>query len=341
MKATTSSAPTGTARPQPAGERIAALVFRIGVLPILMIAALAVFTGLSDQFLTIQNLTNLLRQSVYLILVALGQMLALITGGFDLSVGTIIALTSVIAAMAMTAIGADLPDAAWIAILGGCAAGFLAAAGVGLVNGVGIAYFGVSPFIMTLGVQSVGFGLALYLTGGVPVSGLPLEFSDVLGFGTVLGIPTPVLICIVAILAALLLLERTALGRHFYAVGGNAKAAALSGIETRRVLLAAYIICALLAAVSGLLLTARTESGEANLGGTVALESIAACVIAGVSLRGGMGRVGSVVLGAIFIGLIQNGMNLASIGSYLQMVVLGALLVCAVIADQLRHRFQR
>jgi ribose transport system permease protein len=341
MKSTTTAAAPEVAKPHPLGERFAVLFFRIGVLPILMIAALAVFTGLSDQFLTVQNLTNLLRQSVYLILVALGQMLALVTGGFDLSVGTIIALTSVVAAMAMTAIGADLPDAAWIAIAGGCIAGLLAAAGVGLVNGIGIAYFGVSPFIMTLGVQSVGFGLALYLTGGVPVSGLPPEFSDVLGFGTVLGIPTPVLICLIAIFAALLLLERTALGRHFYAVGGNAKAAALSGIETRRVLLAAYIICALLAAVSGLLLTARTESGEANLGGTVALESIAACVIAGVSLRGGMGRVGSVVLGAIFIGLIQNGMNLASIGSYLQMVVLGTLLVCAVIADQLRHRFQR
>ncbi len=341
MKSTTTSPAPEIARPQALAERFAVIFFRIGVLPILMIAALAVFTGLSDQFLTLQNLTNLLRQSVYLILVALGQMLALVTGGFDLSVGTIIALTSVVAAMAMTAIGADLPDAAWIAILGGCAAGLLAAAGVGLVNGVGIAYFGVSPFIMTLGVQSVGFGLALYLTGGVPVSGLPPEFSDVLGFGTVLGIPTPVVICLIAILAALLLLERTALGRYFYAVGGNAKAAALSGIETRRVLLAAYIICALLAAVSGLLLTARTESGEANLGGTVALESIAACVIAGVSLRGGMGRVGSVVLGAIFIGLVQNGMNLASIGSYLQMVVLGTLLVCAVIADQLRHRFQR
>lgn len=341
MKSTTTSPAPEIARPQALAERFAVIFFRIGVLPILMIAALAVFTGLSDQFLTLQNLTNLLRQSVYLILVALGQMLALVTGGFDLSVGTIIALTSVVAAMAMTAIGADLPDAAWIAILGGCAAGLLAAAGVGLVNGVGIAYFGVSPFIMTLGVQSVGFGLALYLTGGVPVSGLPPEFSDVLGFGTVLGIPTPVLICLIAILAALLLLERTALGRYFYAVGGNAKAAALSGIETRRVLLAAYIICALLAAVSGLLLTARTESGEANLGGTVALESIAACVIAGVSLRGGIGRVGSVVLGAIFIGLVQNGMNLASIGSYLQMVVLGTLLVCAVIADQLRHRFQR
>lgn len=341
MKSTTTAAAPDAARPPALPERIAALIFRIGVLPILMIAALAVFTGLSDQFLTVQNLTNLLRQSVYLILVALGQMLALVTGGFDLSVGTIIALTSVVAAMAMTAIGADLPDAAWIAILGGCLAGLVAAAGVGLVNGVGIAYFGVSPFIMTLGVQSVGFGLALYLTGGVPVSGLPPEFSDVLGFGTILGIPSPVVICLVAILAALLLLERTALGRHFYAVGGNAKAAALSGIETRRVLLAAYIICALLAAVSGLLLTARTESGEANLGGTVALESIAACVIAGVSLRGGMGRVGSVVLGAIFIGLVQNGMNLASIGSYLQMVVLGTLLICAVIADQLRHRFQR
>ena len=133
-------------------------------------------------------------------------------------------------------------------------------------------------------------------------------------------------------------MSQTRLGTQVYAVGGNIKAAHLSAINTKRTLMMAYIICALIAALAGLLLTARVESGEANLGGTIALESIAACVIAGVSLRGGIGRVENVVLGAFFIVLIQNGMNLAQISSYMQMVLLGSLLILAVIFDQIRYR---
>ncbi|GAB2458465.1 ABC transporter permease [Comamonas humi] len=311
------------------------LFLRLGVLPFLLVGAIAVFAGLSDQFLTAQNLTNLLRQSVYLVLVSLGQMLALITGGFDLAVGTTIAMTSVVSAMTMIALPGMSP---LVAIAIGCAAGIAAALVIGLINGLGIAYAGVSPFIMTLGVQSIGFGLALYLTGGVPVSGLPDGFSDMLGFGTLLGLPVPVLITAAIAIALYLVMTRTAVGTYLMAVGGNAKAAQLSGIHARHMLLLAYLICALTAAIAGLLLTARVETGEANLGGTIALESIAACVIAGVSLRGGVGRVENVVLGAIFIGLVQNGMNLANVGSYMQMVVLGALLIVAVIADALRHR---
>ncbi|WP_422097991.1 ABC transporter permease [Variovorax sp.] len=340
----TSSSSVATAVPSapgPAGRALAllrALFLRLGVLPFMLAIAFVVFGTLSDQFLTVQNLVNLLRQSVYLILVAMGQMLALVTGGFDLSVGTVMAITSVVAALAMQFLGAALPDAAWLAIALGCACGMLAGLAVGLVNGIGVAFIGVSPFIVTLGVQSIGFGLALYLTGGVPVSGLPAGFSELFGFGTLLGVPVPIWVTAVCVAAMGVLMGRMPTGTHLLAVGGNAKAAALSGIDTRRVLLVAYLLCAGLAAVSGLLLTARVETGEANLGGTVALESIAACVIAGVSLRGGMGRVPNVVMGAIFIGLVQNGMNLASVGSYLQMVVLGALLIVAVVADQLRHR---
>lgn len=314
------------------------MFLRLGVLPFMLAIAFVVFSTLSDQFLTVQNLVNLLRQSVYLILVSLGQMLALVTGGFDLSVGTVMAITSVVSAMAMQSLGVALPDATWVVVIAGCLCGMLAGLTVGLVNGIGIAFIGVSPFIVTLGVQSIGFGIALFLTGGVPVSGLPSEFSDLFGFGTLLGIPIPILVTAVCVVGIGILMGRTPTGTHLLAVGGNAKAAALSGIDTRRVLLVAYLLCAGLAAVSGLLLTARVETGEANLGGTVALESIAACVIAGVSLRGGIGRVPNVVMGAIFIGLVQNGMNLASVGSYLQMVVLGALLIVAVVADQLRHR---
>lgn len=311
---------------------------RVGVLPFMLVIAIVVFSLSSDQFLSPQNLMNLLRQSVYLILVSLGQMLALVTGGFDLSVGTIMALTSVVSASVMHSMNATMPDTAWLVIACGCIAGIAAGMSVGLINGIGVALVGVSPFIVTMGVQSIGFGLALYLTGGVPVSGLPPSFSDWFGFGSVLGVPVPIAITAISVGAIGLLMSCTPTGTHLLAVGGNAKAAALSGINTRWVLMAAYLLCAALASVSGLLLTARVETGEANLGGTIALESIAACVIAGVSLRGGVGRVSNVVMGAIFIGLVQNGMNLTNIGSYLQMVVLGSLLITAVVADQIRHR---
>ena len=320
------------------GRLITALFIRVGVLPFFLVASLVVFSLASAQFLTVGNITNVARQSVYLILVSLGQMLALVTGGFDLSVGTSIALTSVISATVMVALATVFPDSVWLVIALGTLAGFGAALLIGAVNGLGVAQFGVSPFIMTLGMQSVGAGMALFITGGVPIGNLPYAFGDFFGFGTIFGMPVPVLIAIVAIVGMWVLMNRTRIGARLYAVGGNIKAANLSGINTKRTLFLAYVICALLASLAGILLTARVESGETNLGGTIALESIAAAVIAGVSLRGGIGRVESVVLGAFFIVLLQNGMNLMQIGSYMQMVLLGSLLVLAVIIDQFRYR---
>ncbi|MGH1356262.1 MAG: ABC transporter permease [Thalassovita sp.] len=311
---------------------------KVGVLPFFLLGALVIFTILSPKFLTGQNLINVARQSVYLVLVSMGQMLVLISGGFDLSVGTAIALTSVVSALGMVWLAGIFPDAIWLAILLGAFLGFGAAILVGVVNGIGIAYFEVSPFIMTLGVSSVGAGLALFLTGGVPVSGMPFAFGDTFGFGRLWGIPVPVIIALMCIVVMWVFMSRTRLGTQIYAVGGNIKAAHLSAINTKRTLMLAYIICALIASLTGLLLTARVESGEANLGGTIALESIAACVIAGVSLRGGIGRVENVVLGGFFIVLVQNGMNLAQVSSYMQMVLLGVLLILAVIFDQLRYR---
>ncbi len=321
-----------------AGDLITRVFVKVGVLPFFLLGALVIFTALSSKFLTGQNLVNVARQSVYLVLVSMGQMLVLISGGFDLSVGTAIALTSVVSASAMVFFVGIFPDAIWLAILLGAFTGFGAALLVGLVNGIGVAYFDVSPFIMTLGVSSVGAGLALFLTGGVPVSGLPFAFGDTFGFGRLWGIPIPVLIALICIVVMWVFMSRTRLGTRIYAVGGNIKAAHLSAINTKRTLMLAYMVCALIASLTGLLLTARVESGEANLGGTIALESIAACVIAGVSLRGGIGRVENVVLGAFFIVLVQNGMNLAQVSSYMQMVLLGVLLILAVIFDQLRYR---
>jgi ribose transport system permease protein len=314
------------------------VLMRVGVLPFFLVAALVVFTLASSQFLTVQNIVNVARQSVYLVLVSLGQMIVLLTGGFDLAVGTTIALTSVISAMIMLSVMAAIPDSIGLIIAAGCLGAMAVALLIGLINGAGVAVFGVSPFIMTLGVQSVGAGVALFLTGGVPVTGFPHAFGDTVGFGRIVGVPVTVAIAIVAIAIVAVFLYGTRFGRHLYAVGGNVKAAKLSGINTTATLLIAYAASALLASIDGLLLTARVESGEANLGGTIALQSIAACVIGGVSLRGGIGRVEGVVLGAFFIVLIQNGMDLMQIGSYMQMVLLGVLLILAVIVDQFRYR---
>ena len=191
-------------------DRMARSLFMsVGVLPFFLIAALVIFSLATPQFLHLTNLTNVARQSVYLVLVSLGQMLVLVTGGFDLAVGTSVALTSVISATAMVSLATALPKAAFLVIPLGTGAGLLAATAIGVLNGVGVARFGVSPFIMTLGVQSVGAGIALFITGGVPVDGIPPEFGDVLGFGAVLGVPVPVAVAIVAIIVIWGMMNRT------------------------------------------------------------------------------------------------------------------------------------
>ncbi len=327
-------------RARPSLNQIIKRMFvRLGVLPFLLLIALVVFTAMSGNFLTPRNLSNVVRQSVFLCVVSMGQMLALLTGGFDLSVGTILAITSVTGAMVMAAMFAAFPGSVPTCILVGCAAGVGAGTAVGVLNGIGVAVFGVSPFIMTLGLSSIGFGVALFLTGGTPVYGMPEEFGDIFGFGSLVGIPVPVLVTILLILATYVGVNWTRFGRSLYAVGGNARAALLSGIDTRWTQFLVYVLSALLAAISGMLLTARLGTGEANIGSSMPLESIAACVIAGVSLRGGIGKVENVVLGALFINLVQNGMNIARIESYLQTVVIGVILIAAVVSDQIRLRY--
>jgi len=338
MTAGTTSEAGSAERPRSLSLRLQHLFVRLGVLPFLLLIAIIVFAMLSSRFYGIENIKNVLRQSSYLTMVAMGQMLALLTGGFDLSVGTILAVTSVVGAMAMASMYAAFPDAVLLCVVVGMLAGVGAGALIGIVNGAGVS-LGVSPFMMTLGMLSVGFGIALYLTGGVPVYGMPKEFGKILGFGQLFGfLAAPVIVTIALIVVMYVLLNWTRMGRYLYAIGGNLKASTLSGINTRLYLFLAYVLCGTITAISGIMLTARLETGEANIGATMPLESIAACVIGGVSLRGGTGRLSNVVLGAIFIGLVQNGMNLARIESYLQIVVIGILLIIAVVADQLRQK---
>jgi ribose transport system permease protein len=313
------------------------LFVRIGVLPLLLVIALVVFTALSTRFLTSENLITVARQATYLAIVSMGQMLALLTGGFDLSVGKIVAITSVVTALTMAPLAAAHPDATAITLTLGILAGVGAGTLVGVVNGLGVAVLNVSPFVMTLGTAAISFGIALTLTSGVPVYGIPDAFGNIFSFGRMLDIPSPIYVTAGLFVAMYVLLNWTRMGRYFYAVGGNIKASRLSGINTRFYLFMAYVLCGVLAAIAGALLTARLGTGEANVGASMPLDSIAACIIGGVSLRGGVGSLGNVVLGAIFIVLIQNGMDLAQIQSYLQEVVIGVLLILAVIANQLRQ----
>jgi len=312
----------------------------VGILPILLAVVVLYFASQESRFYGTANLTNVLRQSTYLIIVTLGQALVLISGGFDLSVGAVIAVTSVISARYMSSHYAANPDSELSSVLVGVGIGLLVGIVFGLVNGIGVARFKVSPFIMTLGMASVGSGFALYYTGGSPVSGMPPFFTREIGTGRWFEIPVPVYAAILAIILVVFLVGSTAWGRYLYAIGGNTKAAYLSGIPVGVYTASVYVMCSLLAAVAGLLLTARTSSGEPNLGGQYPLESITAAVIGGISLRGGEGRIMGAVLGALFITILTNGMNLIRMESYFQTMAIGVILILAVIFDQLRDRWR-
>src|ERR1700758_3962550 len=277
------------------------LFVRIGVLPFLLVIALIVFSAMSARFFTSENLITVARQATYLAIVAMGQMLALLTGGFDLSVGKIIAITSVITALTMAPLNAAHPDAIALTLTLGIIAGVGAGTLVGVVNGIGVAVFNVSPFMMTLGTATISFGIALTLTSGVPVYGLPDAFGTIFSFARIFDIPSPVYVTAGLFVVMYVLLNWTRMGRYFYAIGGNIKASVLSGVSTKWYLFMAYVLVGFLSSVGGVMLTARLETGEANVGAAMPLRSIAACVIGGVSLRGGTGRLGSVVLAAVFI----------------------------------------
>ncbi|QYC44278.1 D-allose transport system permease protein AlsC [Nonomuraea coxensis DSM 45129] len=334
----TVSSPAATpVRPRNLMISLAARAFvKIGVLPVLVLVALVVFASMSDSFLTVENIHSALRQNSYIVIATLGQFIVLLTGGFDLSIGAVTALVSVSSAMAMVAQGET--SSPLTAVLVGIGVGLLVGMGCGLVNALGIATLNINPFIMTLATASAFSGLALMLTSGVPVAGLPVEFSDWLGFNKILGIGVPIWIAALAAVGLWVLLTLTRPGRHIYSVGSSPKAAKLSGISEFRTLLLAYVAAGGLAAIGAVLLTARIETGEANLGASLPLQTIAAAVIGGVSLRGGSGRVTDAVLGAVFIGIVANGMNLAQINSYYQMIVTGTVLALAVVADRLRNR---
>ncbi|MGK9286587.1 ABC transporter permease [Sinorhizobium meliloti] len=306
-----------------------------GILPLLLILLILTFAIIEPRFLSYGNVMNVTRQVSYLGIIVVAQMLYLVTANYDLSNGATVALSSIGCAMVMAATASGDP-ATSIAL--GCLTALGVSLLIGIVNGVLIAVVKVSSFMVTLGMASAAVGIALLVTGGVPVYGLPPEFSRYFGEYAVLGVPFPAIVFALVVCAAYVLLNWTKIGRHAFAVGGNERAAFQSGVNVRRTLLCMCISGSVLAGLVGLLLTARMSTGEANVGVEFPMQSIIACVIGGIALSGGEGRVSGAVMGALFIVLLSNGMDLIRVQGYVQEILLGCLLVLAIIVDKLRTR---
>lgn len=309
-----------------------------GFLPILLVLLFIVLGTVEPKFLRGFNLINILRNASFLMLVSAGQMMVLIIGGFDLSVGAVIALTSVATALAMSGLLETFPDAVMLAVILGVLIGLAAGSLVGVVNGLTVAILKVSPFMVTLGTLSIASGVALYMTQGVPVYGMPDEFTRDFGRLSLFGLPVVIYVTAAVLLIIWWVMNWTRLGRYIYAIGGNVHAARVSGVSTLFYIVVTYTMCSFLAALTGVLLTARIGSGEATTGGTFMLSSIAAAVIGGVSLRGGVGRVEMVAMGALFLALVTNGMNLLRVDSKLQTIVIGVVIILAVAVERLKPK---
>jgi ribose/xylose/arabinose/galactoside ABC-type transport system permease subunit len=308
----------------------------VGPLPPLLVLMIALFALSNDRFLQPDNLLSVSQQSVALLLIALGQMLVLVSGGFDLSVGATVALSSVVSATMMQQVYGGQPQFAGQSMIMGLAVSIAVGIAVGVANGVGVAFLKVNPFIVTLATATIIGGLTMVFSGGATVSGLPREYIVHLGSGFTAGIPNLVLATLPLVAIVFIFLKWTTFGRHLYAIGGNALAARTAGIQVRRNLIFTYVICAVLASIAAYLLTARSGSGQPTFGGTFALQSITAAVIGGASLLGGRGGVGGTLLGVAFIMLLGNGMNFMRLDTNMQNIALGLALVLAVLADRFR-----
>lgn len=312
-----------------------------GFLPILLVAMVIFLALFAPHFLAIQNIINVLRASSLLIIASAGQMLVLIVGGFDLSVDAVVALTSVITALVMAALAHSFPHDPGMVIALGVGAGLGVGVAVGLVNGLCVAFLQVSPFMVTLGTMSVASGVAFLLTSGMPIYGMPKGFVNNFGRGLWWGLPAALYLAVGIVAVVWVMQNYTRMGRYIYAIGGNRQAALVSGVRTKTYLILAYVICSLLAAVAGLAITAQIGSGQAAMGSSLTLESIAAAVIAGVSLKGGVGRVQMVALGAIFLLMVTNAMDLFHVDSKIQVIFLGVIVVLAVAIDEIGKRRRR
>ncbi len=299
---------------------------RLGILLGFAIVYL-VFSLLSRQFFTVSNLTAVALQSSINAIIAIGMTLVIISAGIDLSVGSIAGLASVVAATVMEAHGVAL------GVIAGLVVGLVA----GAINGTLIARVGLAPFIVTLGTLTLYRGGALVFTNGQPVYGINETFRSIFG-GSVGPIPTPVIFAVVVALVVDFLLRRTTFGEHVIAIGGNEEAARLCGVAVDRIKAAVYVIAGALAALAGLVLVARIGAAE-PIGGTgYELDAIAATVIGGTSLFGGVGTVGGTIVGALILGGLRDGLTLLNVQSFWQQVASGVVIIVAVLIDKLIRR---
>ena len=323
-------------------DRLIALFRRmfisVGALPFLLILLIIFFATQNPRFLSEVNILNIAQQGIYLLLISLAQMMVLVSGGFDLSVGANVALTSIGSATIMAGVFGASPDQATLAIVAGFAAAIAIGIGCGLANGIGVSYLNVNPFIVTLATASVFQGLTLLISQGQEVSGLPRLFVHQIGSGLILDIPIAVLLSLPVIVALYLLMAWSRYGRYVYAIGSNPKAALVAGVRIPLTLLITYVICGVVTAYSSFLLTARVSAGEPLLGAEFPLQSITAAILGGCSLRGGQGGVGGAIVGAIFVTVLANGMDLMRLGSNHQLIILGFVLVIAVLLDRERTK---
>jgi len=294
---------------------------------------------LSDRFLSADNGWNVMRQISVNMIISVGMTLVIITGGIDLSVGSILALTGAITAFLLKS-GGELID--WnlyvgFTLLGALVGGTLAGTFLGWFNGLTITRFKVPPFVATLAMLTIARGLTMLLTGGFPITGFSSQMAFI-GTGWFLGIPMPVWISAVVVLAAVVLTSKTRLGRHIYAIGGNETAAELSGLKIKKIKLIVYSIAGSLAAIGGIIVTSRLDSAQPNAGIGFELDSIAAVVIGGTSLSGGKGTIMGTVQGALIIGILNNGLVLLNVSPFWQQVIKGMVILLAVIIEKFNSK---
>jgi ribose transport system permease protein len=290
---------------------------------------------LSNQFLTTDNAWNVMRQISVNVIVSVGMTLVILTGGIDLSVGSVLALSGAVTA-SMLKFGAEFQDAnlyIGYTLFGAIMGGILIGSAMGWFNGFAITRFKVPPFVATLAMLTIARGLTMLWTKGFPITGLGDSMSFI-GTGWLLGIPMPVWISAFIVIIAIILTQRTRLGRYIYAIGGNEKAAQLSGINIKKIKLIVYTLAGTLAALGALIVTSRLDSAQPNAGGSYELDSIAAVVIGGTSLSGGKGTILGTVQGALIIGVLNNGLVLLNVSPFWQQVVKGFVILLAVVIEK-------
>ncbi len=294
-----------------------------------MFIFLTVFPTTRSTFLTPKNMFNILRQNASNLFLATGMTMVIILGGIDLSVGSVIALSGVVAAGAVVNFG--LPEAV------GFAAAILVGALVGLFNGFIICKTDIPPFIVTLASMNITKGIALVLTGGAPIRCMTDAFKFP-GAGYVGPVPTPVILMVVIFIIAALMINKTQLGRHIYAVGGNVQAAKFSGISVEKVKFIVYTYTGVMAGIAGVVIASRLYSGQPTAGDGAEMDAIASVVVGGTSMSGGSGRIGGTLIGVLIIGVLNNGLNLMGVDSNFQYIVKGLVILLAVYVDFLRNK---